>query len=103
MLINATEPIEIPPTNAITYDAWVIKQMIFVGEGITRPVEARVIFQRGKRNDDGSWVISQDKNHETILQIDDVYEEAANDPEVAEAISKVLAAVTKIGKARNIL
>jgi len=103
MLINATEPVEIPPTNAITYDAWVIKQMIFVGEGITRPVEARVTFQRGKKNDDGSWVISQDKNHETILHIDDVYEEAANDPEVAEAISKVLAAVTKIGKARNIL
>ena len=59
MLISATEPVEVPPTNAITYDSWVIKQMIFVGEGITRPVEARVIFQRGKKNDE----ISIGKRH----------------------------------------
>lgn len=103
MIINATEPIEVPPTSAITYDSWVIKQMIFVGEGITRPVEARVVFQRGKRNADGTWVISQDKSHEVTLNVEDVYEEAANDPEVAEAITKVLAAVTKIGRAKGVL
>lgn len=103
MIINATEPIEVPPTSAITYDSWVIKQMIFVGEGITRPVEARVVFQRGKRNADGTWVISQDKSHEVTLNVEDVYEEAANDPEVAEAIAKVLAAVTKIGRAKGVL
>ena len=103
MLINATEPIEVPATSAITYDSWVIKQMIFVGEGITRPVEARVVFQRGKRNADGTWVISQDKSHEVTLNVEDVYEEAANDPEVAEAITKVLAAVKKLGMAKGVL
>ena len=103
MLIDASIPLEIPPTQAIVYDSWVIKQMIFVGEGITRPVEARVVFQRGKKNEDGSWNISNDPNHSVTLTIDDVYEEAANDPEIAEAISKVLYAVTKLGKSKGVL
>ena len=58
---------------------------------------------RGKKNDDGSWVISSDKNHELVMDISDVYEEASSDPDVADAISKVLGAVTKIGKSRGIL
>jgi hypothetical protein len=103
MLINASIPVEVPPTQAIVYDSWVIKHMIFVGEGITRPVQARITFQRGKKNDDGSWVISSDKNHELVMDISDVYEEASSDPDVADAISKVLGAVTKIGKSRGIL
>ena len=103
MLIDASIPLEVPPTQAVVYDSWVIKQMIFVGEGITRPVEARVIFQRGKKNEDGSWNISNDPNHSVTLNIDDVYEEAANDPEIAEAISKVLYAVTKLGKSKGVL
>lgn len=103
MLIDASVPIEVPPTQAVTYDAWVIKQMIFVGEGITRPVEARIVFQRGRKNEDGSWVISGDPAHSVTMSIEDVYEEAAKDPEIAEAISKVLYAVTKIGKSRGVL
>jgi len=103
MLIDASIPLEIAPTQAIVYDAWVIKQMIFVGEGITRPVEARVIFQRGKKNEDGTWIISNDPTHSVTLDVEDVYEEAANDPEIAEAISKVLYAVTKLGKSKGIL
>ena len=103
MLIDASIPLEVPPTQAVVYDSWVIKQMIFVGEGITRPVEARVIFQRGKKNDDGSWNISNDPSHSVTLNIDDVYEEAANDQEIAEAISKVLYAVTKLGKSKGVL
>lgn len=103
MIINATEPVEVPPTSAITYDAWVIKQMIFVGEGITRPAEARITFQLGKRNDDGSWQLSQDPNHLKILHIDDIYEEAAKDAEIAEAVVKFLGAINKVGKNKGIL
>lgn len=103
MLINATIPIEVPPQEAIVYDSWVIKHMVFVGEGITRPAQARITFQRGKRNEDGTWLLSQDPTHLSTMNIDDIYEEAGSDPEVAEAVGKFLYAINKIGKNKGIL
>ena len=103
MLIDATIPIEVPAQSAIIYDAWVIKQMVFVGEGITRPAQARITFQRGKRNDDGTWILSADPNHIVIMNIDDIYDEAANDPEIAEAVIKFIGAINKVGKSKGIL
>lgn len=103
MIIDATVPIEVPPTQAIIYDSWVIRNMVFVGEGITRPAQARITFQRGKRNEDGSWILSQDPNHLSVMNIDDIYEEAANDVEIAEAVIKFLSAINKIGKNKGIL
>jgi len=103
MLINATTPVEIPPQAAIVYDSWVIKHMIFVGEGITRPAQARITFQRGKRNDDGTWILSQDPAHISVMDVDDIYEEAGADPEIAEAVIKFLGAINKLGKSKGIL
>ena len=103
MLINATTPIEVPPVQAITYDSWVIKHMVFVGEGITRPAQARITFQRGKKNEDGSWLLSNDPEHVTVMDIDDIFQEAFADPEVAEAVGKFLNAIDKIGKNKGIL
>ena len=67
MLIQATSQVEIPAQEAVIFDSWVIKQMIFVGEGITRPAQARIFFQGGKKNQDGTWVISEKKEHTTLL------------------------------------
>ncbi len=103
MLINATTPIEVPPTQAITYDSWVIKHMVFVGEGITRPAQARITFQRGKKNEDGSWILSNNSDHVITMDIDDIYEEAAADSEVAQALGMFLYAIDKIGKSKGIL
>lgn len=103
MLIEATNQVEIPAQEAVIFDSWVIKQMIFVGEGITRPAQARIFFQRGKKNQDGTWVISEKKEHEAILDIENIYEEAEKDPEVLEAVGKFLYAINKIGKNKNLL
>lgn len=103
MIIDATTPIEVPPSPAITYDSWVIKQMVFVGEGISRPAEARITFQRGKKNADGTWTLSQDPAHLSVMHIDNIYEEAAADAEVAEAVGKFLYAINKLGRAKGIL
>lgn len=103
MLINASTPLEIPPTQAIVYDSWVIKQMVFVGEGITRPAQARITFQRGKKNTDGSWTLSDNPNHVAIMNIEDIYAEAETDPEIAQAIGYFLNAINKIGKNKGIL
>lgn len=103
MLIDASTPVEIPAKAAIVYDSWVIKNMVFVGEGITRPAQARITFQRGKRNEDGAWIISQDPSHIAVLDIPDIYEEAAGDPEVADAIIRFLGAINKVGKNKGIL
>ena len=103
MIINASTPIEIPPTQAIVYDSWVIRNMVFVGEGITRPAQARITFQRGKRNEDGTWNLSLNPEHLATMDIDDIYEEAANDPEIAEAVFKFIGAINKVGKNKGIL
>lgn len=103
MLIEATNQVEIPAQEAVIFDSWIIKQMIFVGEGITRPAQARIFFQRGKKNQDGTWVISEKKEHEVILNIEDIYAEAAADPEVAQAVGMFLYAIDKIGKNKNLL
>lgn len=103
MLIEATNQVEIPAQEAVIFDSWIIKQMIFVGEGITRPAQARIFFQRGKKNQDGTWVVSEKKEHEVILNIDDIYAEAAADPEVAQAVGMFLYAIDKIGKNKNLL
>jgi hypothetical protein len=103
MLISASTPVEIPASEAIVYDSWVIKQMIFVGEGITRPAQARIIFQRGKRTEDGIWKLSVDPSHQVTLNIDDIYEEAGKDPEIAEAVVKFLAAIDKVGKSKGVI
>jgi len=49
MLIQATSQVEIPAQEAVIFDSWVIKQMIFVGEGITRPAQARIFFSEGQK------------------------------------------------------
>ncbi len=103
MLINASTPVEVPPTDAVVYDAWVIKQMVFVGEGITRPAQARITFQRGKKNPDNTWVLSEKPEHTVLLNIEDIYAEAAADPEVAQAVGMFLYAIDKIGKNKNLL
>ena len=103
MLINATTPVEVPPTQAITYDSWVIKHMVFVGEGITRPAQARITFQRGKKNEDGTWVLSGNPEHVITMDIEDIYEEASKDTEVAQALGIFLYAIDKIGKSKGIL
>lgn len=103
MLINATNPVEVPPAQPIIYDCWVIRNMVFVGEGITRPAQARITFQRGKINEDGSWNLSQNPDHLSVLNIDDIYEEASADPEISEAIGKFIYAINKIGKNKGIL
>lgn len=103
MIIDATTVVQVPPTPAVTYNAWVIKQMVFVGEGISRPAQARITFQRGKRNDDGTWILSQDPAHISVMDIDDIYEEAGADPEIAEAVIKFLGAINKLGKSKGIL
>jgi hypothetical protein len=103
MLINASTPIEIPPTQAIVYDSWVIKQMVFVGEGITRPAQARITFQRGKKNQDGTWILSDKPEHTITMNIDDIYAEAAADQEVAQALGMFLYAIDKIGKTKGVL
>ena len=103
MLINASTPVEVPPTEAIVYDSWVIKQMIFVGEGITRPAQARIVFQRGKKKEDGSWILSDKLEHTITMNIDDIYAEAAADQEVAQAVGLFLYAIDKIGKNKGIL
>lgn len=103
MLINASTPVEIPSQAAIVYDAWVIKQMVFVGEGITRPAQARITFQRGKKNPDNTWILSEKPEHTVVMNIDDIYAEAADDTEVAQAIGAFLYAIDKIGKNKGIL
>ena len=100
MLINASKLVEIPAT---TYNSWVIKQMLFIGEGITRPAQARISLQRGKKNEDGSWILSERPEHTVTMNIDDIYAEAAADPEVAQAVSMFLYAIDKIGKKKNLL
>ena len=103
MLINASTPIEIPPTQAIVYDSWVIKHMVFVGEGITRPAQARITFQRGKKNEDGSWILSDKTEHTITMDIEDIYAEAGKDQEVAQALGMFLYAIDKIGKNKGVL
>jgi hypothetical protein len=103
MLINASTPIEIPASEAIVYNNWVIKQMTFVGEGITRPAQARIIFQRGKKNEDGTWILSDKPEHTITMNIDDIYAEAAADTEVAQAVGMFLYAIDKIGKTKGVL
>jgi hypothetical protein len=103
MLINASVAVEVPAVEAVVYDSWVIKQMIFIGEGITRPAQARITFQRGKKNLDNTWVLSEKPEHTVILNIDDIYAEAAADPEVAQAVGMFLYAIDNIGKNKNIL
>lgn len=103
MLINASTPVEVPPSEAILYDAWVIKQMVFVGEGITRPAQARIVFQRGKKNADNTWILSDKPEHTITMNIDDIYAEAAADQEVAQAMGMFLYAIDKIGKNKGVL
>lgn len=103
MLIEATVPAEIPAQPAIIYDAWVVKQMVFVGEGITRPAQARITFQRGKKNADDTWILSDKLEHTVVMNIDDIYAEASLDQEVAQAIGMFLYAINKIGKNKGVL
>lgn len=103
MLIDATNPVEVPAQEAIVYDAWVVKQMVFVGEGITRPAQARITFQRGKKKPDGTWVLSEKPEHTITMNIDDIYAEAASDQEVAQAVGMFLYAIDKIGKNKGVL
>jgi len=103
MLIEATTSVEVPAQEAIVYDAWVIKQMIFVGEGITRPAQARIVFQRGKKNADETWFLSSDPSHVVTMDVEDIYAEAAADQEIAQAVGMFLRAIDKIGKNKGVL
>lgn len=110
--IPATEPVVIPEITVPgkTYDIWVAPFMSFTWTDPTGPLIGDAVFQIARRlpvldpeteEVVGSYTEWGDKK--VNLRVDDIWQLAAQDMEVAAALNTLLAAVTKIAMDKGLL
>ena len=100
--IPATTPIVIPETvlPSKTFDLWAVPTLSFTWPDPLSPLISDVTFQRVRRLEGGVMEWAPDKIQ---MRVDNVWELAAQDEEIANALGVLLAAVTKIGMQKGIL
>jgi len=98
--IPASSPIVQPAIPAVTFDKWVVESLVFSGNGITTPLSAEAWFRIGKKNADGSWVLSDVRRN---FHIPNVWELASTDADVAQTMSSVIATLTRLATDAGVL
>jgi hypothetical protein len=111
--ITATEPSVVPSVAEKVFDKWRIEQFSTVGEGTQTPVQLHVIFVKARTYDetvtaeDGTTTTvtktEVNPNIKTNLFVPDLYTLIGEDADVADAFSRVLAALDKIAKAKGVI
>jgi hypothetical protein len=99
--IEATNPIEIPATEAKVYDKWVTERLVFEGDGITRPMAAEAFLVPGFRKEDGSWDLYPEGRKNIFIP--DLWAEVSSREDFATALAAVQNALESYGKEKGIL
>jgi len=101
MDIPATQPVQTQPVEAKTFDKWVVDRLSFFGDGVYQPLRGEAFFKLGRKNEDGTWEFCPDKV--VNLYIKDVWEKAAEDPEVAQVMQSMITLLTRLGVEAGLL
>jgi hypothetical protein len=99
--IVATNPIEIPATEAKVYDKWVTERLVFEGDGINRPMAAEAFMVPGHRKEDGTWDLYPEGRKNIFIP--DIWSEVDAREDFAAALLAVQAALEAYGKEKGIL
>jgi hypothetical protein len=98
--IPATTPVVVPPGPQLTYDRWWLTNLMVNAGDPNKPVSVMAALKRQATLPDGT---KQLHPQAVTLSVPDVFAQAEKTPEVAAAISQLLAAITAIGKAQGVL
>ena len=96
MDIQATNPVVVPPVPQHVYDLWIIPQVTIEWMKVTDPMTLIATFQSARRNEAGQMEAG---NLYKSIEIQDLWALAAQDAEVASAMTAFIAALTKVAKA----
>lgn len=91
MDIPASTPVVIPPVPQVTYDLWVIPEFSVEWRRPTDPMQCRAIFQCARRVD-GQLEFG---NIRKGFFVDNLWDMAAEDAEVASVLTSLIAVLTK--------
>jgi hypothetical protein len=92
--------VQVPVTvssQTITYDRWWQADMSINSHNPNGVVNAVAMMVKGRKLEDGTWELSKDDNDVAYISINDIFNLAETDAEVAHAIGAVLALVVRIG------
>lgn len=114
--ILAVNPIVKPATEVITFDKFIVDQLVFAGNGITEKLVAQawLIPARKVEEISGGEVTAGEEPTVTYrwelypegrrnFLINDVWELAAADPEVATAVGTLVAVIAKLAAERGVI
>ncbi len=114
--INAVNPVVKPATDAITYDKFVVDQLVFSGTGITEKLAAQAwlvparkveVIQEGEVTAGEEptvtykWELYPEQRRNFL--INDVWELAATDPDVLNTINTLSATIARLAAERGII
>lgn len=108
--INALNPVVKPATEAITYDKFVVDQLVFSGTGITEKLAAQAWLVPARKvavdnptevGAEYRWELYPEQRRNFL--INDVWELAASDPEVANCINVLATTIAKLAAERGII
>lgn len=88
MPIDAAVPTVTPPTLAVTYNKWWLRQLVICGAGPLSPFTARVTMVKASAS-------SSLESERLEFSLSDLYAEAASDPELVKALATIVVAIGK--------
>jgi hypothetical protein len=113
--IIAVNPVVKPATDAVVFDKFIVDQLVFSGNGITEKLAAQAWLVPARRIEEVAGEVTAGEEPTVVSRwelypegrrnflINDVWELAATDPEVATAIGSLAAVIAKLAADRGII
>lgn len=113
--INAVNPVVKPATEAVVFDKFVVDQLVFSGTGITEKLAAQAWLVPARKIEEVVGEVTAGEEPRTVTRwelypeqrrnflINDVWELAATDPDVANTIGVLSATIARLAAERGVI
>ena len=98
--IIATNPVVVPPVPGATFDRWVIPSLVVSWPNVDGPMSLEAWFQSARRDAAGKLVVG---DRRTNYHVQDVWELAATDADVANAMNGLITVLTEKARSAGVI
>lgn len=98
-VIPASTPVSQPATEALVFDKWFLSELMVHATPDKAPL--RVVLKRANLTNE-TWTLMSGPGSTNLITLD-VWQEAANSPDIANALGAIMNAIIAYGTAKKLL